>query len=150
MSIFSKLFGSRAESPMDVQKNPRDIVADFGALLENAPPLPSGMVADVNELPHPKEDIKKSILVLMVSISDVTMQKHLFEAYYSLACWQPGVGSKRIEIDLSAMPLGGSKAEMLDGIESFRESYEKWNEWEPIVNREQEELLEDLAKLGFR
>lgn len=150
MGIFSKLFGAQKKSQVSSQKHALDIVTDFGRLLETSPPPPSGMVADVNELPHPKDDIKKALHIILLTIDDVATQKQLFEAYYSLACWQPGVGAKRIEVDFSHAPSSTRKQESLEKIDVFLKTYEKWKEWEPVVEREQAELLQDLAKLGFK
>lgn len=149
MRILTWLFGEDKQKNRSANKSSQDIVADYGAVLENNAPPPVGVVADIKELPHSKYEIKKAIISLLVSVDDQNLKKHLCEAYHSLASWQPGVGQERKGVDLSAINLDSTEEESLNAVGSFVKSYEEWQRWEKIVNEEQEELLRDLVNLGF-
>jgi hypothetical protein len=150
MGILSKILGAKKKSRLASYADAVEIVCDFGALIEARPPLPTGMVADVNELPHSKDDIKKALLIVLLSIDDETKKRELSEAYSLLAYWQPGIGKKRVEVNLKDAPSGSDKDEVLEFSRRFMERYEKWKKWEPIVEREYTELVHDLTKLQIR
>lgn len=148
MKILSWLSRRKAHSEQSDRATSQEIVADYGRMLESAP-APIGVVADVDELPYSKEEIKKAILTLLVIIEDLEIQKILCEAYYSLASWQPGVGPKRLGIDLTEYNAELGAENLMKISASFLEAYKEWKMWESVVSKEQDHLLEDLRKLGF-
>ena len=103
MGFFGKLFrktqASSGEPQMTVSQA-WDIVSPYGEFMEKSPVTP-GTVADVNELPFPKELIKQAVRILLVETRDSNMRKALKVGYCDLAKYQPGVGPVRVGFDFA-------------------------------------------------
>lgn len=121
------------------------IVQDYGAVLGSLAPAP-GCVADVRNLPHPKEHIKQALVFAIRLTKDPRMQEQLKVGYISLADWQEGVGGGTMGIDLTSMDLNADPLEMAKRIALKGTAMEKWT---PLVQAEQEALKAELQKLGL-
>lgn len=132
------------------EKDPYDILQAYGAILEKMPVSPL-QVADVQELPYPKEIIKEAVLSVLEITDDPQLQRNLFEAYHLLAHWQPEVGPNRVGVaNISRTNLDIEKDELseecLEELKSFLGDVEEWKKWESTVRTEQEKLLKDLER----
>ena len=64
-----------------------EIARAYGEVLEN-PGRARGAIADVGELPYPKDTIKWALLMLLAAISDSAQREPLKVGYVALAEWQ--------------------------------------------------------------
>lgn len=124
---------------------PHIVVADFGEVLAVRAPVP-GSVADVDELPYPKDQIKLAILITLKVTNDPELREHLKFAYVSLADWQDGVGATHKGLDATKLDRSKPIQDLLNEIGDRGEEMKKW---QPIVKAEQEALVAELRKLGF-
>lgn len=76
----------------------QQMIADFGALMERSPPLPT-RIEDVSALPHPKEAILTALVRALLSNRYPEQMEDYFKiALTSLPQYQNGVGQKPIEM----------------------------------------------------
>lgn len=141
MSIFSRIFGNKKE-PAASKTAPNVIVAEFGELLGTRAPAPC-CVADVDELPYPKKDIRVAILLMLAATRDPKLQEHLANAYVVLARWQVGVGSTHKGLDVSKLDRTKSPKDLAKEVLARDEEMKKW---QPMVDAEMKALLDDLQK----
>jgi hypothetical protein len=145
MSLLSKLFGAKPPSTPAGRTAPNEVVADFGDVLATRSPFPSH-VADLSELPYPKEEIKAAILAMFTVTNDTKLREHLKFAYVALAHWQPSVGSARQPLNLSALDLTRSVSEIAGEVMARQQEMQKW---EAIVQSDQESLIGELRRIGL-
>jgi hypothetical protein len=144
MSLFSRIFASKRQRTVATITPPNVVVAEFGEILARGP-VP-GSVADVQSLPYPKEEIKRSIIQILATATDPQLREHLKFAYVSLADWQVGVGPENQGLDVTKIDRVKPIQELLNDIGARGE---EMNKWQPIVKAEQETLIADLQKLGY-
>jgi hypothetical protein len=141
MSIFSQIFGNKKKS--DAPKTlPNVVVAEFGEVLGNRAPAP-GCVADVDELPYPKKEIRVAILLMLAATSEPKLQEHLTNAYVLLARWQEGVGPTHKGLDVSKLDCTKSPQDISKEVLTRTEEMKKW---QPMIDAETKSLLDDLQK----
>jgi hypothetical protein len=148
MSFFAWLAGNRRKPASSSGTPPNVIVADFGEVLATRGPA---MVADVKELPYPKDEIKRAILVMLVAVDDPGFREHLKAAYLHLADWQVGVGPTHRGLDPTSL-VKTSRETLLDPSKSFQELLRDsaaLAKWLPIMEAEQEILIQELRQLGL-
>ena len=145
MGLISRLFG-QSKAPAGTNSTPANVVvADFGEVLATRAPVP-GTVADVTGLPYPKEQIKRSIVIMLAATTDSQLREHLKFAYVSLANWQVGVGPMHQGLDVTKLDRTKSVTDLVKEIGPAGEQMKKW---QPIAKAEQEALIGDLRKLGL-
>lgn len=145
MSLFSRLFGNRSKPASSSGTPPNAVVADFGELLATRAPVP-GCVADVRELPYPKDEIKRAIVVMLGVTTDSQLREHLKFAYVSLADWQVGVGSTHQGLDVTTLDRSKPVTDLAKEVAARGEQMQKW---QPIAKAEQEALIGELRQLGL-
>ena len=145
MFLLSRLFGQRKAPAATNSTPPNVVVADFGEVLATRAPV-SGTVADVSELPYPKEQIKRAIVIMLAATTDSQLREHLKFAYASLADWQGGVGPMHQGVDVTKVDRTKSVSDLAKEIGFAGEQMKKW---QPIAKAEQEALIGDLRKLGL-
>jgi hypothetical protein len=150
MKMLSKLFKRKRATSLDSYEDAVHVATEFGELLERNPMPYAGIVADVDELSHNKNDIKKALLIVLLTVEDQSTQKALIESYLSLAYWQPGVGPQRVGLDLSSAPRGIENMRSSNWLAQFGNAYDQWKKWENVVEKEQNQLLNDLRALGLQ
>lgn len=121
------------------------IVQDYGAILGSGAPAP-GCVADVRELPYPKEHIKLALAFALSVTDDPQMRSHLKSGYISLADWQEGVGERPVGIDLTKQDVNADPLELAREIAA---SADEMTKWRAVVSAEAEALKAELQELGF-
>ena len=117
------------------------IVRSYGAFLEHSAPAP-GCVADASKLPFPKAEIRQAMLMAMALTDDEDMRNNLRGAYLWLANWQENVGEADQGID------GRELSAVQDLRASARLAIEQAQlakKWEPIVQKDLENLQRELA-----
>lgn len=145
MGIFSRLFGNKQKPAPSSSTEPHIVVADFGEVLATRAPVP-GTVADVDELPYPKDQIKLAILTMLNVTSDPHFQEQLKIAYVSLADWQAGVGPTHVGLAVKKLDRTKSPLDLAKDVGARVEEIKKW---QPIVAAEQETLIGELRHFGF-
>lgn len=105
-----------------------------------------GCVADERKLPDSKERIKKALLLFLAEEDDEQAREHLKTGYILLANFQPGVGEENVGIHVTNKDMAGSPESERTKVVTQSDVYEKW---QPIVDKEFEELVNDLRKLGY-
>jgi hypothetical protein len=144
MGFVSRFFGNR--KPASSSGTPPNVlVADFGEVLATRSPVP-GSVADVTELPYPKDEIKRAILVMLAATTDTPLREHLKFAYVSLADWQVGVGSLHQGLDVMKLDRTRPVSDLAKEVVAGGEQMQKW---QPLAKAEQEALIGELRQLGF-
>lgn len=144
MSIFSRMFGNKTK-PESPSVAPNIIVADFIEALTTRAPVP-GSVADIKELPYPKDEIKLATLVMLKVTNDSELREHLKFAYISLADWQAGVGPRHKGLDITKLDRTKSP---LDQAKEVAERGVEMEKWQPLVKAEQDALIGELRQLGY-
>ncbi|MFQ5829534.1 MAG: hypothetical protein ACE5JD_10320 [Candidatus Methylomirabilia bacterium] len=145
MGIFSRLFGDKQKPAPSSSTEPHIVVADFGEVLATRVPV-RGSVADVDELPYAKDQIKLATLIMLKVTNDPQLREHLKFAYVSLADWQAGVGPTHKGLDVTKLDRTKSALDLAKEVAARGEEMQKW---QPIVKAEQEALIGELRKLGF-
>lgn len=145
MSLLTKLFGDKSKPASSGKKAPNEVVADFGDILATRSPFPS-QVADLSELPHPKQEIKAAILAMFTVTKDAKLREHLKFAYVSLAHWQPSVGPARQPLNLAALDLTRPVSDIASEVVARQSEMQKW---EAIVQSDQESLIGELRRIGL-
>ncbi|MGE0109199.1 MAG: hypothetical protein AB7S81_05460 [Bdellovibrionales bacterium] len=118
------------------------IVQSFGETLEFKAPAP-GCVADANELPYPKKQIKEALLTAIKMTKDPAMKQHLKVGYLSLADWQEGVGKTHLGMD-AAKYLGEDVQAAAKQVLADHAEGEKWMN---MSNKELQSLQKELDGL---
>ena len=144
MSLFSRIFAPKQQRSVAPIAPPSVVVAEFGKILASGP-VP-GSVADVRSLPYPKEEIKRSIIQILATVTDPQLRENLKFAYVSLADWQVGVGPMNQGLEITKFDCSKPVQELLNEVGARGE---EWTKWKPIVKAEQEALIADLQKLGY-
>lgn len=141
----TQFFGNLANPTPPDDTPPNVVVADFGDVLEKRPPVP-GCVADVVELPYTKDEIKRAILAMLAVTNDPKLRESLRFSYFALAGWQAGVGTKRIGYDPTQLD---SSMPTIDLAKEVVASREQMKRWQPIIDAEQEALIQELKQHGY-
>ncbi len=105
-----------------------------------------GCVADERMLPDSKERIKKALLLSLAEEENEQAREHLKAGYILLANFQSGVGEENVGIHVTNKDMAGSPESERTQVVTQSDVYEKWR---PIVDKEFEELVNDLRKLGY-
>jgi hypothetical protein len=149
MRIFSRVFGNKRKLP-ESRTAPNIIVAAFGDFCATHAPA-SGFVADVDELPYPKNEIKVAILALLSVTNDLQLRDRLQWAYVSLADWQAEVGPMHQGLDMSEVSrlMSSIPDPMLSAQKIAALPWEGWKKWQPIVKAELDTSVGELRKRGF-
>lgn len=139
MNIFSRIFGDKKD-PAASKTEPNVVVAEFGKFIETR--LPDlGCVANVDELPYPKKEIRVAMLSMLAVTRDPKLQKHLTNAYLLLARWQVGVGPTHRGLDTSKLDRTKSPQDLAKEVLTRTEEMKKW---QPMIDAEMKALLDDL------
>ena len=117
------------------------IVEKYGEVLRHASPV-AGCVADLNELPYPKDVLKTALIKALQNTVDSHHKGALQVAYLSLANWQSDVGDSHQGIDLTKIDPMLDPSEFLPMRESFKD-------WGQIVQNEEKKLQAELKDLGL-
>jgi len=148
MGIISSLFGgnknSRSHSQMTA-KQILEVVGNFGSTLEHSAPAP-GCVADTNELPYPKSQIKDALIAVLRTTGDPNMKEALKTSYICLADWQDGVGTSHVGLDLSSFDLQTNIHDLAERLVNQSDEIERW---QSIVAAERAVLRNELVQLGM-
>lgn len=121
-----------------------DVVSAYCHVLDGLAPVP-GCVADVSELPYPKETIKEALRWRLQRTTDEDFRDTLKVAYVALADWQEGVGPEHRGLDVTRLPAGLSPRERA---ELIAEKAVDAAQWSARSNAEAERLHRELAALG--
>ena len=147
MGLFSSLIdavrGGKVKPEMTVA-HAELIVAAYGAILGSGP-VP-GAVADVSELPFPKEIIKQAVLLLLRTKGDPKLREHLKSGFIMLADWQSGVGPVRLGVDFTKFDLTQDAMVLAKRHKADADAAEKWL---AVAKAEQELLVKELQALGL-
>lgn len=148
MSLFDLLSFFKADReepgpPEMTLAQARSIAVAFGDLLKRAPVSRGSMVADVRELPHPKDTIKRALQLLYKTTKDRRQRDALGVAYVSLAIWQAGVGRTRVWFDLSNTQANADTSHVDDATRSG----DAQNKWKGAINADTNRLMSDLVLL---
>lgn len=129
---------------------PNVVVAAFEKVLATHAPAP-GFVADVGELPYPKNEIKVAILTLLSVTDDLRLRDRLKWAYVSLADWQAEVGPTHQGLDMSEVSrlMSSIQDPVLSAQKIAALPWEGWQKWQPIVKAELDTSVGELRKRGF-
>jgi hypothetical protein len=146
MSIFSRIFGNKKDSPAS-KTAPHVVIAEFAEFIETHTSA-LGCAADVQELPFPKKDIRVAILLMLAATRDPKLQEHLAYAYLLLPRWQEGVGPTNIGLDVSKLDRTQTPQELAKEVLACAEEMKKW---QPMIDAEKKALLDDLrtTRPGF-
>ena len=147
MGLFANLIdaarGDKKESKMTVA-HAEVIVTAYGAILASGP-VP-GTVADISELPFPKETIKQALLLLLRAKGDSKLREHLKSGFMLLADWQPGVGPVRLGFDVTKIDLTQDAMVIAKRHKADADAAEKGL---TAAKAEQEILVKELQTLGL-
>ena len=83
----------RSQAPLVAFNTLHNRVTDFLEHMVKSP-LPPTDIADVNTLPHPKEELLKALTVMLRLTPDKGMREAFVVGAMTLANYQPGVGPK--------------------------------------------------------
>lgn len=98
LNAIKKIFSRDTKEEVTLE-NIEDIISAYGQILQdaNAP-----ILRNENELPYPKETIRKALFVAIKITKDQSMRGHLKSCYVSLADWQKNVKTKNImDLDIN-------------------------------------------------
>lgn len=147
MGLFSNLIdavrGNKGKPEMTVA-HAEAIISAYGAILASGP-VP-GTVADVSELPFPKELIKRALLLLLRTKEDSKLREHLKCGFIMLADWQSGVGPVRLGFDVTKLDLTEDALVLAKRHKAQADAAEKWL---AVARAEQELLVKELQALGL-
>lgn len=145
MGLFSRFFGNGPKPGSSSGTSPNVVAADFGEVLATRAPSP-GTVADITELPYPKNEIKRAILLMLAVTTNSQLREHLKIAYFSLANWQVGVGPTHQGLDITKLDLTKPISDLAKEMVARGDQMQKWQK---IAEAEQEALISELRQLGF-
>ena len=149
MGLLDKLFGTgknvRPKPSTMTAAMAEKIVRDYGAVLRSGAPT-LGVVADVQELPHPKERIKEALVFALRSTADPKIREALTLGYIDLADWQEGVGNTRAGIDLTKMDPNEDPMKLAERIVAQSAGADKWI---AVVEAERQALESELRRLNL-
>jgi hypothetical protein len=147
MSMFNRLFKrcrAKPGAPKLSVEAAHKVVHDYAAFLETSAPLPR-CVADVNQLPYPKEYIKTAISVCAATIDVPEIIEDLKHGYLMLSAWQEDVGEQTLELDFTELNLDEDPMLVAKRIQSQCTSISRW---EPLVQADQILLLAEFERLN--
>ena len=121
-------------------KPPNVIVAEYGGVLARSP----SVVADITELPYPKDEIKRAILTMLYVTTDSQLREHLKGGFVSLAGFQAGVGRTGPPL-VPAKSLDWTKP-IDDQVKQTLAALGTLEKWIHIMIAEQESLLDELKR----
>ena len=127
-----------------------NIVSAFTAILEKQALPAACQVADVRELPYPKDQIKAAFHWMFLNAEDDRHRELLLAACIYLSKYQIGVGPQRIgpgSSDLPANPKRLSPAELMRFGKEYSTKYSEYQKWMPIVQADEALLLAELQRL---
>jgi hypothetical protein len=144
MTIFTRLFGRRLGRARDLgYVEAQRQVLDYARYLENSPVMP-GCIVDESRLPHPKEELKSSLLQCIGNSSDPRLGEHLKSGYLMLCAFQPDVGDMTLGTDFATLDLEQDSLTIATRVE---QDSELAGPWQRQVQNELGCLREDLHKL---
>jgi hypothetical protein len=144
MNLFTRLFGrlSGAEQEHDFLQAQR-MVLDYARYLEKSAPMP-GRIVDTEHLPHPKNSLKRALLMCIGSTSDPRLEEHLKAGYLMLSAFQSNVGEQGLGSDFASLDLEGDVMDIAHQLEQDESAAATWR---LDVRRELEQLKQDLYAL---
>ncbi len=129
----------------------RNIIADYGALLERNPSFPT-RIEDISALPHPKEIILDALLLEIRAGHPEKMDTMLKHAASCLAQFQPSVGSEPLQmlgVDITTLPKTNDLAALRAQAELIAESESKtkarYDEFDKLVKADLQRILSKIA-----
>jgi hypothetical protein len=146
MKVFDRRFKrshSSAGGPLLSVDTAHKVVHRYAAFLETDAPLP-GCVADLNQLPYPKEKIKTAIAVCAATIDAPEITEDLKHGYLMLSAWQKDVGGQTLGLDFRELDLDEDPILVAEKIQRQSTGIERW---EPLVKAEQASLLAEFEML---
>jgi hypothetical protein len=126
------------------------IVFSFNEILENRALPAATQVADVNELPYPKDRIREAFQCMFLNVSNDEHRKLLLASYIYLARYQIGVGPRRIGPGANDLPSNARQlapAEINQASAKFSAQYDQYARWLPLVKADQTFLLAEMERL---
>ncbi len=118
-------------------------VADYAQFLERSAPMP-GQVADANQLPHPKGELKLALLVCLGGASEARVKEQLEAGYLMLSAFQEGVGRPFVGANFAGLDLESDPEDVALALE---EAYLEASPWRRLAMRDLERLREELQQL---
>ena len=144
-SIIATLIAGNIKTLEPNENNYINIVQAYGKAVEESQ-IGLGIVADVNELPFSKEQIKKSILLAIKNTDDVKKKEQLKTGYLFLADWQENVGETHQGFDPRNYDTEMTTEELLHQMPDP----DLMNFWLGKVTKEQDLLMDELSKIDFQ
>lgn len=123
-------------TPQDAQK----IIDAYGDVFSREDPR---VIFDVSKLPVSKERIKEAFFVALANAQNEEHRKELKVAYFFLASFQPGVGSKQVGVFAETVDYTN-----IDDINRLTDEAEKLQTWMNKVDKETRILKEELRARG--
>ena len=120
-----------------------NVVNTYAVFMETDAPLP-GCVADVNQLPYPKDQIKTAIAVCAATIDAPEIKEDLKHGYLMLSAWQEDVGGQTLGLDFRELDLDEDPMLVAERIQNQSASVQRW---EPLVKADQMCLLAEFEAL---
>jgi hypothetical protein len=122
------------------------IINAYGAVLAKA--SESGAVAyDAVLLPHPKDKIKRAILIALRHVSNIEQSMPLVAGYLGLADFQFGIGPSLEPLVSGPVPTTGADLEKT--LRQVLDREPRWKKWTEIARKEMEILNQELRANGF-
>ncbi|TGD73442.1 hypothetical protein E4634_10430 [Mangrovimicrobium sediminis] len=118
-------------------------VTDYAQFLERAAPMP-GQVADANQLPHPKGELKLALLLCLGGACEEKVREQLEAGYLMLSAFQEGVGRPFVGADFAGLDLDTDPEEVALALER---AYLEASPWRRLAMRELQRLREELQQL---
>jgi hypothetical protein len=149
MSMFNRLFkrGHAENKPTLLSvETAHKVVLQYAEFLETGVPLP-GCVADVNQLPYPKERIKAALALCASTVDAPEITEDLKHGYLMLSAWQEGVGGQTLGLDFTALNLDEDPMLIAERIQCLSDDIQRW---EPLVKAELVSLMAEFEGLKFQ
>lgn len=119
------------------------VIHEYAAFMETGAPLP-GCVANVDQLPYPKEKIKAAIAVCATTINAPEITEDLKHGYLMLSAWQEDVGGQTLGLDFRQLNLDEDPMLVAERIQRQSANIERWK---PLVKADQVSLLAEFERL---
>ena len=147
MSMFNRLFkrGHAEDKPTLLSvETAHKVVHQYAEFLETGAPLP-GCVADVNQLPYPKEKIRAALALCATTTDAPDITEDLKHGYLMLSAWQEGVGGQTLGLNFGELNLDEDPMLIAERIQHQSASIQRW---EPLIKAEQMSLLAEFERLS--
>ena len=122
-----------------------EIARAYGETLED-PRRARGAIADIGELPYPKDTIKWALLILLAAIADPSRREPLKVGYVALAEWQAHADFEAGAFDSTRLRR---KIDPLALAKEFAAGRTPQDRWAEAARAEQAALIAELRRKGF-